>query len=129
MTDDDRDLHEYFRAVRREEEAGVPPIQMLGRTAREQGGRRLYGKLAAGATCLAASIAAAVWLLPGVRVSQEGPRQQAAASITSWKPATDFLLDTPGRELLEGVPEIGEWRGAVNAPGNGESHRPLEEQR
>jgi len=89
------------------------------------------GKLIAGATCLAMLIAAAIWLLHGSRSVHEGSnrgREQAAASITaasitSWKPATDFLLDTPGREMLEGVPDIGEWRGVVNAPGRGESHR------
>jgi hypothetical protein len=130
-TNDDRDLREYFAAVRREEEAHVPPISILSLTAREHGRRRLSGKLAAGATCLATLIVAAVWLLPGSRVAHEGSnrgREQAAASITLWKPATDFLLDTPGRELLEVVPEIGEWHGVVNAPGTGRSHRPFKKQ-
>jgi len=130
-TSDDRDLHEIFAAVRREEEAHVPSISMLLPTAHEYGRRRLSGKLAAAATCLATLIAAAVWLLPGPRVARDDSnrgREQAAASITSWKPATDFLLDTPGRELLQGVPDIGEWHGVANAPGPGVSHRPFKKQ-
>jgi hypothetical protein len=127
-TNDDHDLHEYFAAVRREEVALAPPIPILSLTACGHGRRQLPGKLAVGATCLATVIAAAVWLLPGLRVAHEGSnpvRGQTDASITSWKPATDFLLDTPGRELLEGVPDIGGWHGALNPSGHGESNRPL----
>jgi hypothetical protein len=130
-TNDDRDLHEYFRAVRREEEAHVPPISVLSPTVRQHGRRRLSGKLAAAAMCLATLIAAVVWLLHGPRVLHQDSnrgQQQAAASITSWKPATDFLLDTPGRELLQGAPDIGEWHGGLNAPGPGERHRPFKKQ-
>jgi hypothetical protein len=130
-TNDDRDLHEYFAAVRREEEAHVPPISILSLTFHEHGRRRLSGKLAVAATCLATLIAAAVWLLPLLRVSHESSshgREQAAASITSWKPATDFLLDTPGRELLEGVPDIGDSHGVLSAPHRGESYGPFKKQ-
>ena len=128
MIDGDRDLREYFAALRREEEAHVPPISNLCLTAHEHGRRRISGKLAVAATCLTTLIAVAVWLLPGSRVAHQRSnrgREQAAASITSWKPATDFLLDTPGRELLEGVPAIGEWQGVLKAPVPGESHRPF----
>jgi hypothetical protein len=51
-----------------------------------------------------------------------GP-EQAPASITSWKPATDFLLQTPGRELVDGVPAIGEWDGVAFSPRDVEKHR------
>jgi hypothetical protein len=117
MTEDDRDLREHFAALRREEESRVPPIAILSLNGR----RRFSGKLIAAAVCLAVSIAPFVWLLPGLRVNREVPNrghEQASASITSWKPATDFLLDTPGRELLQGVPAIGD------VPTPGESHRP-----
>jgi hypothetical protein len=133
MTDDDRDLHEIFAAVRREEEAHVPPISLppvphLSQTARAHRRLRLSGKLAVAATCLAALIAAAVWLLPGSHVARERPNRvpdPAAASLATWKPATDFLLDTPGRELLQGVPDIGDGPGVANAPRPSKSHRPF----
>jgi hypothetical protein len=129
--DDDRDLQEYFAAVRRDEAARVPPISRLRLATHKEVRGGLSSKLAFTAACLAALIAAAVWLLPGSRVAHEGSnrgREQAAASITSWKPDTDFLLNTPGRELLEGVPAIGEWHDLVNVPVSGESHRPFKKQ-
>jgi hypothetical protein len=128
MTGDDRDLYECFAAVRREEEARVPPFSIPSSTVHGWG---LSGKLVAAAACLAMMIAAAVWLLSGYRVVHHGlngGRGQAVASITSWKPETDFLLDTPGHELLEGVPAIGEWHGPVSAPGRGERHRHVSKQ-
>jgi len=131
MANDDRDLHEIFTAVRREEEALVPSMPLLSLTAKKHGRRHLPRKLAAVAICLAAVIAAAVWLLPRSHVAREKSNcepQQATASIASWKPATDFLLDTPGRELLQGVPDIGDWPVVVNAPRPGKSHRPLKKQ-
>lgn len=126
MPEDDRDLYDAFAAVRREEEARVPPIAMLLTAARRQGCRKLSGKLIAATVCLASLIAVSVWL-PRVHVAHKGStreREQAEASIASWKPATDFLLETPGRELLEDVPSIGEWHGEI-MPGPGESHRPF----
>jgi hypothetical protein len=32
----------------------------------------------------------------------------AAPSLAHWRAPTDFLLDTPGRELLYAIPQIGE---------------------
>jgi hypothetical protein len=132
MPNDDRDLRESFAALRREVEAHVPPISILAPPPHKRGYPWLPGKLAAGAIGLAILIAAAVWLLPGFRVAHPASnrdREQATASITSWKPATDFLLDTPGRELLQGVPEIGVWHGMANEPNPGESPRPFKQQR
>ena len=34
------------------------------------------------------------------------PRRPPAPSITSWKAPTDFLLQTPGRELLSSTPDL-----------------------
>ncbi len=36
---------------------------------------------------------------------------RSATSITEWKAPTDFLLETPGSELLRTVPQIGNWQG------------------
>jgi hypothetical protein len=43
-----------------------------------------------------------VSVIPFVRRSE--PRPQP--SITAWKAPTDFLLATPGRELLQSTPEL-----------------------
>jgi hypothetical protein len=105
MNRDDRDLYEAFQAVRREEESSAPRFALPA-----VGRRRLTYSLAVATACLVAILAVALWMVPGDR-ARSGRQEQAAASITSWKPATDFLLNTPGRELVEGVPSIGEWQG------------------
>jgi len=38
------------------------------------------------------------------------------ASLMEWKPPTDFLLETPGRELLRTVPAIGAVQNGLIAP-------------
>jgi len=125
MLDDDRDLYECFAAVRREEEERLPASTGLSLTSRQHRRRRLSGRLAAATVCLAALIVAVVWLRPGHRVPHERSNrapEQAVASITSWKPATDFLLQTPGRELLQGVPSIGDSTDEAIAAGPAERH-------
>lgn len=112
MSSDDRDLYEYFAAVRREETARVPPMPLPSLIADVPRRRSLPAKLVTATACLAIIIAGIVWMLPRSRVPHQRAnreRQQVAVSITSWKPATDFLLNTPGREILQGVPAIGEW--------------------
>jgi hypothetical protein len=124
MTEDDRDLYEAFAAVRRDEEAGAPPMSMRLRNARERGRQRFSGRLAAGVACLATAIAASVWLLPRKDVSNRGRDPGAATvSISTWKPCTDFLLETPGREMLTEVPSVGEWHREAIARGLGAPHR------
>jgi hypothetical protein len=70
--------------------------------------------LLAAAACLAAIAAAGLWLRTVVHRWQPEPGKQVA-SIADWKPPTDFLLDTPGRELLDTVPAIGALQSSVIA--------------
>jgi hypothetical protein len=43
----------------------------------------------------------------------ERPKRRTAGireiSITEWRSPTDFLLRTPGEEILQVIPRIGEW--------------------
>jgi hypothetical protein len=123
MNGDDRNLYESFHALRREIEAGVPPPSLPTLAAHDQRRPRASARLVAAATCLAALIVAALALLPGLRRSHHPPNpgsDQTTASITAWKPATDFLLDTPGHALLDTVPSIGTAQGmAIES-----THRP-----
>jgi hypothetical protein len=125
--EDDRDLYATFAAVRREEVAHVPPLPMHSQILSGLRHRWWRGRLVAAAVFLAATIAVVLWLLPAKRPAREGSDrawEQAAAPITTWKPATDFLLDTPVRQLLETVPAIGELHGMALAPQPGGNHRP-----
>jgi hypothetical protein len=104
----DDDLRDRFAGLRREEEQRVPEFARLwrGRTPPRGKGRWLVA-----ATCALIVVVCILW----VRLAQRKPADISVASITEWKAPTDFLLETPGRELLRNVPEIGEWRGYTAA--------------
>ncbi len=89
---DDR-LRTAFAELREAETAHVPPFQRLwGRR-----GRRPYTRWAFAVVLL---VVVAVSIVPLVR------RRPVEPSISTWHAPTDFLLQTPGRELLETVPDL-----------------------
>jgi hypothetical protein len=102
---EDKDLRERFATLRREEETQAPDFVVL--TARRR--RRPVRKFVIIAACVVAILAAALLLRPVPRKPEQGAGGNIA-SITKWKAPTDFLLETPGRELLRSVPTIGDWR-------------------
>jgi hypothetical protein len=86
---DDR-LRDAFAELRRTETARVPAFRpALGRR-----GRRPYIQLAFAVVLL---IVLAVVMIP---------RRPPRPSISAWRAPTDFLLQTPGRELLNSVPDL-----------------------
>jgi hypothetical protein len=87
MNDDQ--LHDAFAELRRVETARTPPFRMLGR--QEQ---RPYLRFAFAVVLL---IVLAIVMVP---------RRPPAPSISEWKAPTDFLLQTPGRELLASLPDL-----------------------
>jgi hypothetical protein len=103
--DDDRELRERFAALRREDEAGAPALERLLARARPRAGT---GKeaLRLGRPALALAAAAAVFL--GIALLDPRKPPPSLPSITEWRSPTDFLLQTPGREVLESLPRFGE---------------------
>jgi len=108
MNDDDRELREGFTRLRAEEERGAPAFSALrghaGHAAAPR--RRLLAPLALAAAAVLA--AAMLWR----RESPPSPPVPPAAapsaiSLDQWRAPTDFLLQTPGRELLSTVPALG----------------------
>ena len=105
----DSALHNLFARMRQEEQQHIPVFASLwGRRTRAPRGKALWF---VAATCLLIAVAA-IFLLRFERPKRE---QVSMASITEWKAPTDFLLETPGREMLRSVPEIGAWRGYTAA--------------
>jgi len=115
---DDRELRARFAALRAQDAARIPGFdQVLHRVRR--GNSRPAGRLVP-ALGLAAALVAVVggtllWRspeLPG-RVSHvpapapAGVLSPASPALADWRAPTDFLLDTPGRALLDTVPRIG----------------------
>jgi hypothetical protein len=97
--DDDRALAAAFAGLRREEEGKTPPFAEVVRRGRARRAPAA-GFLPARPLWLAAAVALValgVWL--GVRAWE--PRPSAAVPpLAEWRSPTDFLLATPGRDLL-----------------------------
>ncbi len=98
----DPDLRERFEALRREEEAQAPAFAVPG--ARSRRPPPLPAWAAAAALVIVAG-AALWWLLP--RADENAAPLLVDWSATVWRAPTDFLLETPGRDLLRTVPTLG----------------------
>jgi hypothetical protein len=94
---DDADLRQAFAALRREEAKAAPAFEAVRARRAPRRLTPLGGLLAA------ASVTAAIL---GVVVRRSDP-PPPIASLEQWIAPTDFLLDTPGREILQTVPRIG----------------------
>jgi len=103
--DDETDLRGLFAALRRQDSAKTPAFEtLLAGAAAGRGRRRPWprgGGLLAAASLVVAALAA-------VAVLRAPPPPARVVSIEEWRAPTDFLLRTPGREILETVPLIGE---------------------
>jgi hypothetical protein len=104
---DDEDLRRAFTALRREDAAHAPGLERL--LARPQPSRhrtpvRLAGFMAAAAAAgVAAMILAQVFHL----FRRPAPDGVVAPTVASWSAPTDFLLRTPGQDILGPLPRLG----------------------
>jgi hypothetical protein len=97
--EDDADLRQAFAVLRREEAKAAPTFEAL--RSRAHGGPRRLAPL--GGLLVAAAAAAAIL---GIVVRRPDP-PPPMASMEQWIAPTDFLLDTPGRDIVRTVPRIG----------------------
>ena len=99
--DEDGDLRRWFAEQRREELESAPPFRRMWAAARAPRRTRRPARLAAAAVALA--LAALLWL----RLDREpAPPPGTSPPIAEWRSPTEFLLATPGRELLSTVPAL-----------------------
>lgn len=100
----DPDLREHFASLRREDAARTPGFTQVLQRARHAS-TRITGMLAAAACLMIAVAAVTVMRL----VHDRAPAARHAAPwLADWRAPTDFLLNTPGRELLHTVPQFGD---------------------
>jgi len=108
----DRDLREWFAELRREDRAHTGEFSSFLHRARPRASPiRISIWVAAG---MAVTIAVVMMSLPRLGRRAIGSPE---ISITEWKPSTDFLLRTPGLELLRTIPRIGEWQTSTGSKG------------
>ena len=93
MNDDDRDLRDAFARLREVEERTVPAFRL-------RAPRPRWNRLA-----FAASIVLML-IVAGFLARSRPDTPRTAASMSQWHAPTDFLLKTPGRELLVSVPQL-----------------------
>ena len=112
---DDSDLRKLFREAREADESSAPDFRRIRQ--RGAGGHVTPRRLRWGLIALPAATALAVGL--GLLMAGRGsdaPSREAvpsevseasALTLDDWTAPTDFLLETPGRELLGSIPPIG----------------------
>ncbi|MFQ6046620.1 MAG: hypothetical protein ACE5PT_09760 [Gemmatimonadales bacterium] len=96
----DADLRGRFQALRQEDTARAAPFTAPRPRPSRAGGVRVW----AAAAAAAAVLAAVLWALDR---GGGGDRLAIDLSATAWQAPTDFLLETPGRDLLRTVPRVG----------------------
>jgi hypothetical protein len=102
--DDEADLRQAFAALRREDAEQAPAFDGVLTAAQLRRGRRRLVPLLGG---LAASLAAIAIVVVAVAVRHPPSTPPRVVGIEQWTAPTDFLLRTPGREILETTPRIG----------------------
>ena len=105
MIDDESQLRQRFDRLRVEERIGVPPFSLSRRTRRS-----LTWRLIAVPAALLLIVALFVITRPQPTAFSDSDRA-AVRSVSAWHPHTDFLLRTPGSEMLTTTPRIPDLKG------------------
>lgn len=128
MSDDlerDPDLARRFEELRRSDDLGAPAFRSVrDRADAARAGSRPVRASRAWILFAGVTAAAAVTLLflrPGVRRPAPARGEVALAlAVTEWRSPTRFLLETPGSELLERLPDspqpVPDWALEVARP-------------
>jgi hypothetical protein len=102
MNDDD--LRERFAQLRAEEGGAVPRFQVRMRT------RHIAWRAIAATAALLLIAIVAITVRPRSTKFSDTDRA-AVRSVAAWHPPTDFLLRTPGSEMLTTTPRIPDLKG------------------
>jgi hypothetical protein len=101
MNDGDRELREMFARLKQEDRARVPSFRTPMAREAPRSGR------AARVAIAAAIVLIALVLARPDQTPRTTPRQVVDLGAAAWQSPTDFLLITPGSELLRSVPAVG----------------------
>src|SRR5688500_19165067 len=98
MNDDDRELRELFARLKQEDRARVPSFRTPVAKEAPRSGR------AARVAIAAAIVLIAFVLARPDQTPRTMPRPVVDLGAAAWQSPTDFLLITPGNELLRSMP-------------------------
>ena len=99
-------LHERFAELRAEERRAVPRFGAMPRERR----RRVAWRMIAAAATLLLIAGISITIAPHPTKFSDADRA-AARSVAAWQPPTDFLLHTPGSDMLASTPRIPDLKG------------------
>ena len=120
MTDErDREIEEMFARLKADERRDAPSFQEVRARA-----TRPHQPRSTRVPVLATIAAAVAFLVIGTLVRQDRPRSDVALldvdlGASTWSSPTDFLLSTPGSDLMRMVPAVGaprDWT-PIGTPG------------
>jgi hypothetical protein len=106
VIDQDAELRERFAQLRAEERSGIPRFEMNARGRR----RRVAWRLIAATATLLLVILTTLAIRPHPTKFSDSDRA-VVRSVAAWHPPTDFLLQTPGSEMLTTTPRIPDLKG------------------
>ncbi|HSP16087.1 MAG TPA: hypothetical protein VLV78_15180 [Thermoanaerobaculia bacterium] len=109
MSDDDRDLGDAFARLRQAESRSVPPFAVT--PARHSVPRLAFALIAL------MMLVAGVFVARRAQDRQPVPTAPVSVTLSTWRAPTDFLLKTPGRELLDSTPRLQPQTPVINIAG------------
>lgn len=121
MTDDrfEDKLRRAFAGLRAAERRVTPPLERMLRRPRVAVRPRAHAPLAWTTAALAMLVAGAVWFAsrpPSPARTERVLADWQRLEVSSWSSPTRFLLDTPDRAVLTGVPRFNQAGGLIPAP-------------
>ncbi|MEA2164272.1 MAG: hypothetical protein QOK37_2399 [Thermoanaerobaculia bacterium] len=102
----EKELYKRFAQLRDEERRGVPPFAVPAQARK----RRIAWPLIAAPAALLIIVILIVAIRPRTTSFSDSDRA-VARSVAAWHPPTDFLLRTPGSEMLTTTPRIPDLKG------------------
>jgi len=119
--DEERELRDAFARLRDEERRQVTPFHTLLSRPTERRSmtvRAPWVRITAAAAVLAMIVGLTIsrtqWITSqGPIASTDATVEVVELGATTWTSPTDFLLELPSQELLEGVPEFGPTGGLI----------------
>ncbi len=104
--EEERELGRLLQELQRQDEASAPSFRDVLRRPDRVRSNALPQRLALGV--LTVSVLAAMGVIFLIRRPAPEGRPPVPETISEWKSPTDSLLRTPGWELLDSIPSIGE---------------------
>lgn len=106
MIDPESDLRERFAQLRAEERLGIPRFDSQPR-----GRKRHVAWRVIAATAALLLVVIMIITIPSHPTRFSDSDRAVVRSVAEWHPPTDFLLRTPGSEMLTTTPHIPDLKG------------------